>query len=209
MRRIRSRGSSKRTNEESELLTERFERRWCMRPICHREQRRKGSGVPYVAHLLAVCALTLEYGGTKTSRSRRCCTMRLKIRAERWRARGILRQFGERVTEIVEGCTDTDESPKPPGGLGKKTYIRHVRERRPRCGWFRRVTKLAKRAIAGMVSSVRRALWDRFRELETARFGYYRAMGECVARAERRGGGWNWIAWLRSWSGFIFVTWAR
>ena len=29
----------------------------------HREQRRKGSNVPYVSHLLAVAALVIEHGG--------------------------------------------------------------------------------------------------------------------------------------------------
>jgi (p)ppGpp synthase/HD superfamily hydrolase len=45
------------------VLTERFEQALIYANRLHGSQIRKGSGIPYVSHLLAVSALTLEYGG--------------------------------------------------------------------------------------------------------------------------------------------------
>src|SRR2546421_495113 len=43
------------------------------------------------------------------------------------RLRDIERKFGKAVAKIVEGCTDTDQIPKPPWLERKKAYIAHVR----------------------------------------------------------------------------------
>ena len=45
------------------MLTSRFENALVFASQLHREQRRKGSNVPYVSHLLAVVALVIEHGG--------------------------------------------------------------------------------------------------------------------------------------------------
>jgi (p)ppGpp synthase/HD superfamily hydrolase len=47
------------------MLTERFDRALQFTSELHRKQRRKTSGAPYVSHLLGVCALVLEDGGTE------------------------------------------------------------------------------------------------------------------------------------------------
>ncbi|MFO0878133.1 MAG: HD domain-containing protein [Gemmataceae bacterium] len=44
-------------------LTDRFDRALLLASGVHRAQCRKGTTVPYVSHLLAVCALVLEHGG--------------------------------------------------------------------------------------------------------------------------------------------------
>jgi (p)ppGpp synthase/HD superfamily hydrolase len=49
----------------SSQLTERFEEALIFAHQLHRQQIRKGSGVPYVAHLLSVTALVLEAGGSE------------------------------------------------------------------------------------------------------------------------------------------------
>ena len=46
-----------------EGLTSRFGEALVYAALLHREQRRKGSGVPYVSHLLAVAARVIENGG--------------------------------------------------------------------------------------------------------------------------------------------------
>ena len=47
----------------------------------HRDQMRKASPIPYVSHLLAVAALTLEYGGDEDQAMAACCTMLRRTRA--------------------------------------------------------------------------------------------------------------------------------
>ena len=184
MRRIRSRGSSKRTNEESELLTERFERALVYATDLHREQRRKGSGVPYVAHLLAVCALTLEYGGDEDEAIAALLHDAIEDQGGAVARAEILRQFGERVTEIVEGCTDTDESPKPPWRARKEEYIRHVREAPASVRLVSACDKLHNaRSLAMDYRVYGEALWDRFTGARDGTLWYYRAMVNALRAA--------------------------
>ena len=46
-------------------LTDRFDRALQLASELHRTQKRKTSGAPYVSHLLGVCALVLEDGGSE------------------------------------------------------------------------------------------------------------------------------------------------
>ena len=46
-------------------LTDRFDDALVYASRLHREQTRKGSDIPYVAHLLAVCSLVIEHGGSE------------------------------------------------------------------------------------------------------------------------------------------------
>ena len=43
------------------------------------------------------------------------------------RLRAIHARFGERVAAMVAGCSDTDESPKPPWRERKERYVRHLK----------------------------------------------------------------------------------
>ena len=52
-------------------LTERFDRALHYATQVHGGQARKGTDVPYIAHLMAVTATVLEYGGTE-DRDREC-----------------------------------------------------------------------------------------------------------------------------------------
>jgi (p)ppGpp synthase/HD superfamily hydrolase len=47
------------------VLTERFDRALLLASDLHRKQKRKTSGAPYVSHVLGVCALVLEDGGSE------------------------------------------------------------------------------------------------------------------------------------------------
>lgn len=46
-----------------DALCKRFEEAFCYSAALHAAQKRKGSEIPYIAHLTAVCALVLEQGG--------------------------------------------------------------------------------------------------------------------------------------------------
>ena len=45
------------------ILSRRFDLALHLASGLHREQRRKGTSIPYIAHLMAVCAIVLENGG--------------------------------------------------------------------------------------------------------------------------------------------------
>src|SRR5258708_35506392 len=48
---------------QTPLLTERFQRAFALAGELHGTQVRKGTTVPYLAHLMSVTALVLEHGG--------------------------------------------------------------------------------------------------------------------------------------------------
>ncbi|MCJ2542419.1 HD domain-containing protein [Thermostichus vulcanus] len=88
----------------------------------HHTQVRKGSGIPYLSHLLAVAATALEHGADEDEAIAALLHDSLE---DGPRNTGIPRsqieqqlsdQFGDKVLQIVLGCTDTnsDSSAKEP-----------------------------------------------------------------------------------------------
>jgi (p)ppGpp synthase/HD superfamily hydrolase len=92
----------------------------------HQTQERKGSGVPYISHLLGVASIALEYGADEDEAIAALLHDAIedqggaKIREE------IRLRFGDRVTDIVNSCTDSEITPKPPWQERKETYLQHL-----------------------------------------------------------------------------------
>lgn len=166
------------------MLTERFAGALEYANWLHREQRRKGSGVPYISHLLAVCALTLEYGGGEDEAIAALLHDAIEDQGGAVARAEILRRFGERVTEIVDGCTDTDESPKPPWRDRKEAYIRHVREASRSVRLVSACDKLHNaRSLVMDYRIYGEALWSRFTGGRSGTLWYYRAMVNALRAA--------------------------
>ena len=96
-------------------MTNRFEQALVFAAQLHREQRRKGTGVPYVSHLLAVAALVIEHGGDEDEAIAALLHDAIEDQGGAKAREEIRRRFGDRVTGIVDGCTDSEIIPKPPG----------------------------------------------------------------------------------------------
>lgn len=94
----------------------------------HAAQTRKASEVPYIGHLLSVAGLVIEDGGTE----KQAIAALLHDAAEDQGGSRTLAEIGEKfgadVASIVEECSDTLETPKPPWRGRKERYIRHLRE---------------------------------------------------------------------------------
>ena len=82
--------------------------------VQHADQSRKGTDVPYISHLMAVAGLVLEAGGDEDI----AIAALLHDVVEDCGGAPVLAEvrtrFGDRVAQIVDGCTDSDETPKPP-----------------------------------------------------------------------------------------------
>jgi (p)ppGpp synthase/HD superfamily hydrolase len=72
----------------------------------HREQRRKATGAPYLSHLLSVSALVLEYGGDEDEAIAALLHDAVEDQGGEATLLQIREQFGARVAQIVEGCTE-------------------------------------------------------------------------------------------------------
>lgn len=107
------------------MLTPRFADAVTFALAAHGGQTRKGGQIPYVSHLLAVASLVLEAGGDEEMAI--AGLLHDTIEDTGATAAQIEAWFGPRVAGIVEGCTDTDEKPKPPWRPRKERYLAHLR----------------------------------------------------------------------------------
>ena len=105
------------------MLTDRFGEALVLAHELHRAQRRKGTEIPYVSHLLSVSALVLEHGGDEDQ----AIAALLHDAAEDQGGAGTLavirQRFGDGVADIVSDCTDSWEEPKPDWRARKEAYI--------------------------------------------------------------------------------------
>lgn len=166
-------------------LTEHFDRAVQYANRIHANQTRKGTDVPYMTHLLGVASLVLENGAQSEEE---VIGALLHDAAEdqggRPRLEDIREQFGEQVAHIVDACTDSYESPKPPWRPRKEAYVAHVRERVERGGDepALRVSLADKlhntRAIIADVRESGDALFERFSGKKDGTIWYYAALVE-------------------------------
>src|SRR5205823_7670833 len=94
----------------------------------HCNQTRKQSGISYIAHILGVTAIAMEYGANETEAIGALLHDTVEDCGGAHRLRDIRETFGDNVATIVDGCTDTYESPKPPWLERKRGYIEHLKE---------------------------------------------------------------------------------
>lgn len=95
----------------------------------HRHDVRKGSGRPYISHLLGVCSLVVDYGGDEEMGIAALLHDAVEDHGGRPMLEQIRQRFGDRVAHIVDGCTDSyvlDASQKEPWRQRKEEYIARV-----------------------------------------------------------------------------------
>jgi (p)ppGpp synthase/HD superfamily hydrolase len=159
------------------VLTDRFEQGLVYATRLHSGQTRKGSGIPYISHLIAVAALTLEYGGGEDEAIAALLHDAVEDQGGAETRAEILRLFGPRITAIVDGCTDTDEHPKPPWRARKQAYIDHLRSASPSVRLVSACDKLHNaRSLAKDYRVCGESLWMRFSGGREGTLWYYRAM---------------------------------
>ncbi len=112
-------------------LSPRFESALSYAAVIHAHQQRKGTGIPYLAHLLAVTSIALEHGATEDEAIAALLHDAGEDAGGRGRIEDIRQRFGDAVADIVQGCTDTEVTPKPPWRKRKEDYIAHLADASP------------------------------------------------------------------------------
>jgi (p)ppGpp synthase/HD superfamily hydrolase len=98
------------------------------------------------------------------------------------RLRDIERKFGKKVARIVEGCTDTDQTPKPPWLKRKRAYVEHVRHAPTPTKLVSASDKLHNvRAILMDYRQEGEKLWSRFGGGKQGALWYYRALANAFS----------------------------
>ena len=168
---------------ETPLLTARFDEALLLAAEHHRRQLRKGTDIPYVAHLLAVASLTLEMGGSEDEAIAALLHDLVEDGGGPEGLEDIRARFGDDVARIVAACSDTDQEPKPPWRERKEAYIAAIAHKRPDELRVSLADKLHNaRAILLDYRTHGEELWARFKAGEGASVRwYYRALHDAFA----------------------------
>jgi (p)ppGpp synthase/HD superfamily hydrolase len=95
----------------------------------HAGQRRKGTDIPYIAHLLVVTGLVIEDGGDEDQAIAALLHDAVEDAGGARTLEQIRERFGARVAATVEACSDTLEPDSAKPWLARKhRYLAHLPE---------------------------------------------------------------------------------
>lgn len=154
----------------------------------HAGQVRKKTGSPYIGHLLGVTAIAFEFGANETEAIAALLHDAVEDCGGEERLRDIRAKFGDDVARIVDGCTDTMETPKPPWRERKEKYVAHLAEADADTLLVSASDKLYNvRTILTEFHRVGDEVFERFKGGKDGSLWYYRALVEAFrARAKHR-----------------------
>src|SRR3954471_5717651 len=109
-------------------LSEKFEDALIYATHAHGDQMRKKTGIPFVAHILGVSAIAMEYGANETEAIGALLHDTVEDCGGAQRLCDIREKVGDNVAAIVDGCSDTHESPKPSWLERRRVYIEHFKQ---------------------------------------------------------------------------------
>ena len=158
-------------------LSHRFEEALLLALRLHADQKKKGTDTPYVAHLLSVAGIAIEYGGDEDEAIAALLHDAVEDAGGAPTREKIRGQFGERVAGIVDGCTDTDVSPKPPWRERKEAYLSHMKDASPSVILVSAADKLHN--VRSLIMDYRKAgetLFERFNGGRDGTLWYYRSL---------------------------------
>ena len=158
-------------------LSLRFHEGLSLAATLHADQQRKASGEPYVAHLLAVTAIVMEYGGNEDEAIAALLHDAVEDQGGAATLAKIRRRFGPIVAEIVVGCSDTDITPKPPWRQRKEAYIARLQTASASVRLVSAADKLHNaRSILREYRRQGESVWNHFRGGHDGTLWYYRAI---------------------------------
>lgn len=169
------------------MLSSRFDQAAQFAIELHRAQTRKGTAIPYVTHLFAVCSLVLEDGGSEDE----AIAALLHDGPEDQGGVAVLDQirarFGDEVASMVAGLSDAMPAAgekKAAWRQRKAGYLRHLSEAPASVLKVSLADKLHNaRSILVDLGTDGEAVWDRFNAGRADQAWYY---GELLRTFEQR-----------------------
>lgn len=169
------------------MLSQKYDEALVFASRLHARQKRKGTVIPYVSHLLAVSGLVLEQGASEEEAIGALLHDSIEDQGEGYPGGvealcdAIRERFGEAVLAIVKGCTDGDhEVRKRLSYMERKgRYIEHITEASPSVRLVSCCDKTHNaRAILADYRTLGEDLWGRFNGGRDGTLWYYRALVE-------------------------------
>lgn len=165
------------SHSPSAKLGPRFNEAFLFAAEKHASQTRKKTDVPYISHVMSVAGLVLEAGGGEDE----AVAALLHDVVEDCGGHPVLeevrRRFGDRVADIVQGCTDAYSVPKPPWKQRKLDYLDVLRRSRDDVRLVSAADKLHN--VRTILSDYRQegdSVWERFSGRRDGTLWYYRAV---------------------------------
>jgi (p)ppGpp synthase/HD superfamily hydrolase len=166
-------------------LSPRFRRAFLFANAKHAGQLRKGTGDPYIAHLMGVTSLVFEAGGDEDMAIAALLHDVVEDCGGMPVLREVRRRFGRRVAGIVDGCTDSYGEPKPPWRQRKENYIRHLKEVNADTRLVSAADKLHNaRTILTDYREHGESIWERFQGKRDGTLWYYQSLLREFKRCE-------------------------
>lgn len=163
------------------MLTHRFDDALAYASGLHRDQRRKGSDVPYIAHLLSVSALVIEYGGDEDQAIGALLHDAVEDQGGLQRAAEIEARYGARVARIVLDCSDAETTPKPPWRDRKEAYLAGIAAKSDDAVLVTACDKLHNAtAILEDLRQIGAEVFTRFTGRRDGTLWYYRGLAEAL-----------------------------
>jgi GTP pyrophosphokinase len=167
-------------------LTRRFEDAFAYAHAAHAGQTRKGTTHPYIGHLMGVASIVLDDGGGEDEAIAALLHDAAEDAGGRERLDEIRARFGDSVAKIVEDCTDSWTTPKPPWAERKRQYVAHARTLQPASLRVSAADKVHNAyAILRDLRNTGEAVWQRFNATPDDILAYYQGL----VRAYREAGG--------------------
>jgi len=155
----------------------------------HQGQQRKGTGIPYMAHILGVAAIAMEYGADEDEAVGALLHDAAEDGGGEARLAEIRARFGDAVGDIVLGCSDSlVEHPedKLPWRARKESYIAHLEGAgKPVC-LVSAADKLHN--VRSIVRDLRMhgdEVWERFQGKREGTLWYYEAVAAALSQRYR------------------------
>jgi (p)ppGpp synthase/HD superfamily hydrolase len=168
------------------VLDEKFVRAVGYACEMHARQARKGSDVPYLAHLLVVAGLVLEDGGTRNQAV--AALLHDVVEDTDAELKDVRKRFGHKVARIVDGCTEA-RGHKPPTAENwferKLGVIAHLRDRETKTSVLRVKAADTLANARSLLADLRRhgpEVWLRFHRGAVDELWYYRSLATVLSR---------------------------
>lgn len=157
------------------FLVEPFERGLEFAAKRHKGHLRKGTSIPYIAHLLQVAGIVMEYGGNEVQAV--AALLHDVVEDQKATLVEVREDFGPEIATIVEGCSDTDQAEKEEWWQRKRTYIEAIAKKGPEVRLVSAADKLHNaRAILKDYRTDGDAVFQRFKGKKAGTIWYYRAL---------------------------------
>jgi hypothetical protein len=163
------------------VYSARYDRALAFAAVAHREQLRKGTSIPYIAHVVHVSVILIRHGfdedltiaGLLHDVVEDCNIPIDEIQV----------QFGQRVAQLVEAVSEqkADDGGPLPWEVRKATKLAHLRSGGPDVAALKAADAIHNaRSISADLQTDGPAIWARFKRGPEPTLGYYRDILEGV-----------------------------